>query len=383
VTAAVPVNGLDPIEIVCGAVLGKDDSIPAPPRLGITPRAALERLLVPALNRPPCGVSFSGGRDSSAVLAAAAEVASLHGLPAPIPVSLRFPGIEDTDETSYQEMVVAHLGLRDWVILEPGNSLDIVGELATNLTRRHGLLYPANLHFHVPILEAVSGGTLLTGLGGDEIMGAHPSHLLAATLVGKRKPGRTALREFAERYILRERPRKEIRRAHEPLFPWLVPAAKQELLDRIVEWLTSDYLSASRNLTESTYRMRYLHRAMADMQRVAGDYSVVVGHPFLDPGFVGTIAQRVGWTGPASRTELLESVFGDLLPPELVRRTSKAQFDDIFWTSVAAETVQTLPVDILSETVDGPALLEFWRSDALKGATFLIAQYLRAASDDG
>jgi hypothetical protein len=76
-------------------------------------------------------------------------------------------------------------------------------------------------------------------------------------------------------------------------------------------------------------------------------------------------------------------VFGDLLPPELVRRTSKAQFDDIFWTSVAAETVQTLPVDILSETVDGPALLEFWRSDALKGATFLIAQYLRAASDDG
>lgn len=379
-TAAVAVNGLDPIEIVCGAVLGKDDSIPAPPRLGITPRAALERLLIPALNRPPCGVSFSGGRDSSAVLAAAAEVASLHGLPAPIPVSLRFPGIEDTDETSYQEIVVRHLGLREWVILEPGDSLDIVGDLATELTRRHGLLYPANLHFHVPILEAVSGGTLLTGLGGDEIMGPHPSHVLAATLVGKRRPGRTAVRDFAERYVLKERQRKEVRRVHEPLFPWLVPDVRQELLDRIVEWLTSDYLSASRNLTDSTYRMRYLHRARADMDRLGGDYSVTIEHPLLDPGFVGTIAERVGWAGMDSRTELMESVFGDLLPPELVRRTSKAQFDDVFWTSVAAETVQTLPVDILSETVDGPALLEFWRSDALKGGTFLIAQYLRAAT---
>ena len=382
-TAVVPVNGLDPIEIACGAVLGKDDSIPTPSRLGITPRAALERLLIPALNRPPCGVSFSGGRDSSAVLAAAAHVARIHGLPAPIPVSLRFPGIEDTDETLYQEMVVRHLGLREWVILEPGDSLDIVGELATEQTRRHGLLYPANLHFHIPILGAMSGGTLLTGLGGDEIMGAHPSHLLAATLVGKRRPGRTAVREFVERYVRRGRPRNEVRRVHEPLFPWLVPEARQELLDRIVEWLTGDYLSASRNLTESTYRMRYLHRARADMGRLAEDYSVAIEHPFLDPGFVGAIADRVGWTGSASRTELLESVFGDLLPSELVRRTSKAQFDQVFWTSLATETVQTLPVDVLSQSVDGPALLEFWRSDAPKGGTYLIAQYLRAGIEPG
>lgn len=382
-TAVVPVNGLDPIEIACGAVLGRDDSIPTPPRLGITPRAALERLLIPALNRPPCGVSFSGGRDSSAVLAAAAHVARIHGLPAPIPVSLRFPGIEDTDETSYQEMVVRHLDLREWVVLEPGDSLDIVGELATDQTRRHGLLYPANLHFHIPILEAVSGGTLLTGLGGDEIMGAHPSHLLAATLVGKRRPGRTAVREFVERYVLQERPRNEVRRVHESLFPWLVPEARQELLDRIVEWLTGDYLSASRNLTESTYRMRYLHRARADMGRLAQDYSVAIEHPFLDPGFVGAIADRVGWTGSASRTELLELVFGDLLPSELVQRTSKAQFDQVFWTSLATETVQTLPVDVLSQSVDGPALLEFWRSDAPKGGTYLIAQYLQAGIEPG
>lgn len=380
---AVSVNGLDPIELVSGAVLGRDDSIPAPPRLDITPRAALEQLLVPALSRPPCGVSFSGGRDSSAVLAAATEVARTHGLPEPIPVSLRFPGIEDTDETSYQEIVVRHLGLGEWVLLEPGNTLDIVGELATELTRRHGLLYPANLHFHVPIFEVVRGGTLLTGLGGDEMMGPHPGHALAATLAGRRRPGRTAVREFTERYVLRGRPKNEIRRDHESLFPWLVPAAREELLDRIVEWLTGDHLSASRNLTTWTYRMRYLHRARTDMGRLSHDYSVTVEHPFLDPRFVGAIAERVGWVGPASRTALTRSVFGDLLPSELVERTSKAQFDQVFWTRLADETVQSLPVEILSEFVDGPALLEFWRSDALKGGTFLIAQYLRAAIDDG
>ena len=183
--------------------------------------------------------------------------------------------------------------------------------------------------------------------------------------------------------MLRGRPKNEIRRDHESLFPWLVPAAREELLDRIVEWLTGDHLSASRNLTTWTYRMRYLHRARTDMGRLSHDYSVTVEHPFLDPRFVGAIAERVGWAGPASRTALTRSVFGDLLPSELVERTSKAQFDQVFWTRLADETVQSLPVEILSELVDGPALLEFWRSDALKGGTFLIAQYLRATSDDG
>lgn len=381
-TSAATVGGLDMIEFVSGVVLGIDRSIPEPPRLGIDPRVALEQILVPALREPPCGVSFSGGRDSSTVLAVAADVARSHQLPDPIPVTLRFPGIEATDESGFQDLVVRHIGITEWLILEPGDTLDIMGDLATDITRRHGLLYPSNVHFHAPIYEALGGGTLLTGLGGDEVIETQADHELAAMLAGRVVPNETLLRELLKRYIFRDRRRAEIRRLQTPGFPWLLPDAKQELLERLVDWGMDHPLSAARSLTAATFRMRYLHRAVDDLARLAGDYGVSTLHPFLDPVFVGAVAQRVGWTGPGSRTEMLRSLFGDLLPDRLVERTTKAQFDDVFWGPLAAETSRSLPVERFSDCVDGAALREFWRSDAPKAATALMAKYLRANPRD-
>ena len=56
---------------------------------GLTPLAALEEAILPALQRPPCLVSFSGGRDSSGVLAAAVRAARRDRLAPPVPVTLR------------------------------------------------------------------------------------------------------------------------------------------------------------------------------------------------------------------------------------------------------------------------------------------------------
>lgn len=381
-TSATTVGGLDMIEFVSGVVLGIDRSIPEPPRLRIDPRVALEQILVPALSEPPCGVSFSGGRDSSTVLAVAADVARTHQLPLPIPVSLRFPEVDGTDESDFQELVVRHIGLTEWLVLEPGETLDIMGDLATDLTRRHGLLYPPNVHFHAPICQALGGGTLLTGLGGDEVLEPQGDHELAAMLAGKVVPNQVLLRGLLKRYIFRDRRRAQVHRQYDPYFPWLLPEAKQELLDRLVDWMMDDPLSAGRSLTASTFRMRYLHRAVNDLARMAEDYEISMLHPFLDPVFVGAVAERAGWTGPGSRTEMLRSLFGDLLPERLVERTSKAQFDDVFWGPLAAETAPSLPVERFSKHVDGPALRDFWRSDTPKGATFLIAKHLRANPAD-
>jgi asparagine synthase (glutamine-hydrolysing) len=113
-------------------------------------------------------VSFSGGRDSSAVLAVATAVARREGLPAPVPVTHRFPAAAETHESEWQEQVVAHLRLDDWVRIEAGGDLDCVGPVATESLRRHGLLWPCNAYFHVPILATATGGSLLTGVGGDE-----------------------------------------------------------------------------------------------------------------------------------------------------------------------------------------------------------------------
>src|ERR1700749_707865 len=64
---------------------------------GVSAREALESVIRPALERSPCLVSFSGGRDSSAVLAAAAALARREGLPLPIPATIVFPAAAATD----------------------------------------------------------------------------------------------------------------------------------------------------------------------------------------------------------------------------------------------------------------------------------------------
>ena len=78
-------------------------------------------------------VSFSGGCDSSLVLAAAVDSARRHGLPAPVPLTVRVRGDVASDEREWQELVVRHLGLSEWIRLEVSEELDCVGDLAQSV----------------------------------------------------------------------------------------------------------------------------------------------------------------------------------------------------------------------------------------------------------
>ena len=137
---------LSPLELSSGLVIPERRRAHRLPDLptGTTPRAAAEAAILPALRRAPCVVSFSGGRDSSAVLALATHLARREGLPLPIPVTHRFPTAGDTQETEWQEEVVGHLGLDEWVRIEAAGDLDCVGPIATRALRRHGVLWPCN-----------------------------------------------------------------------------------------------------------------------------------------------------------------------------------------------------------------------------------------------
>jgi asparagine synthase (glutamine-hydrolysing) len=106
--------GLTPLEISSGFVVPTRRPSHALPPVPGSVRAAFEAALLPALRRAPCLVSFSGGRDSSAVLAVAAHVARREGLPLPIPATIHFPHAGGTQETEWQEQVIGHLGLEDW-----------------------------------------------------------------------------------------------------------------------------------------------------------------------------------------------------------------------------------------------------------------------------
>ena len=134
--------------------------------------AALEEVMLPALRRPPAVVSFSGGRDSSAILAVATDVARRHGLDDPVPAIMRFPDAPATDETEWQELVLGHLGIRDPDVIELRDELDALGPTASAILDRRGVRWPGNAYLHEPVLERASGGSLLTGLGGDELFGS-------------------------------------------------------------------------------------------------------------------------------------------------------------------------------------------------------------------
>src|SRR5580704_11246647 len=64
------------METACGWVTGgSSGSVPGGAVLSRSPLEGLENAILPALVRAPCVVEFSGGRDSSVVLAVACRVA--------------------------------------------------------------------------------------------------------------------------------------------------------------------------------------------------------------------------------------------------------------------------------------------------------------------
>jgi diadenosine tetraphosphatase ApaH/serine/threonine PP2A family protein phosphatase len=324
---------LSPLEVASGLVFGLVPSFEAADgeESPTDPIQALEQSILPALQRPPCFVSFSGGRDSSAVLAVAVNVARREGLPLPIPSTNRFPAATDSHESDWQERVVSHLGLDDWLRLELTDELDCVGPVATGVLRRHGLLWPFNAHFHVPQLEAASGGSLLTGIGGDETLSPSRWGRARAVLSGRaRVEPRDILRVgfHAAPAALR---RAVLRRRVPLTYSWFRPAAYRALA---AEW-AAEAASEPRGWEAQMAwrrRLRYLHVGLSSLALLAADASVRIVHPLVDAGFSAALAHLPKSLRFADRTAAMRLVFGELLPDEVLARTTKSSFDQAFWS---------------------------------------------------
>lgn len=148
---------LTELDIACGSPYGEDSDGRAAPRsaAGLTARQALEEAILPALPQPPCVVSFPGGRDSSLPLAIATHLARREGLPDPIPATLCHPDLPSTKEDEWQQLVMRHLGVDDWVRIEVWDELELLGSVAPAAMQGHGLLWPgptepvvAGPHYH-------------------------------------------------------------------------------------------------------------------------------------------------------------------------------------------------------------------------------------------
>jgi asparagine synthase (glutamine-hydrolysing) len=376
----VTVTRLTPLEVASGLVLGTQPRRHVASALP-TPRDALERSLLPSLQRAPCLVSFSGGRDSSAVLAVATHVARREGLPDPIPATLRFPSAEESAESEWQEQVVEHLGLTDWIRVERTAELDCVGPVATSALARHGLLWPCNAHFHVPVIESARGGSLLTGIGGDEMFG--PSRWwYARRVLGRRmrpRPRDVLAIGLALAPPLLRRP--VIRRKTHIPYPWLRP----DTVAALERGLARDEAAEPfgwRGRIEWRADRRYLHVGTASLAELGRAEGVVLSHPLFGGEFISALAALPAPRRYRSRQEAMDALFGDVLPPPVRSRSTKASFDGAFWHEHSRELVARWNGEGVDETLVDPELLrEEWLTETPDPRTYTLLQSVKIALD--
>jgi asparagine synthetase B (glutamine-hydrolysing) len=374
---------LTPLEISSGLIFGftPPEPLPPPAEAG-TPIEALERAILPALLRPPCLVSFSGGRDSSTILAVAVRLARREGLELPVPATNRFPLAEGSDESLWQERVIVHLGLTEWLRLEFTDELDIVGPVAMRTLRKHGPRTPFNAHFHTPLFEEALGGSLITGIGGDEALGVQRWARATGVLAGKVRPrprdvlsvGLAAAPSPLRRAVL-------ARRDTPIVLPWLRPNAQQEVWSRWVATVASQPLRWQGRFAWYR-RLRYIRLGLETLDLLARDYRTDVRHPFVDAGFAAAIAALPREDRFLGRTAAMRELFGDLLPQDVTARRSKSTYDLAFWTSHSRRLVESWDGNTVDpELVDPEALRAEWSQPNPDSRSLLLLQQVALAAE--
>jgi Asparagine synthase len=329
---------LSPIESAVNTGIGEYVEEPPLPQVdsSLHPLRALEDAIRPALGRSPCLVTFSGGRDSSSVLAVAASLARREGLPLPIPATQVFPDFPRTHETRWQEHVLRHLELPDWQRFRHGTELSFLGPLARRVLVRHGLVAPIGCHVFVPILEAAGTGTVLTGTEGDGLFNGGTSAKPRDVLARRAAPTPRGLMGVV-RSISPAPLRRRWHLLRDPFeVSWLRPEPARVLRMADADEVASEPLRWDRRVRWWA-RRRYLVNRCQAMEIVASEFDAEFLHPLLDRRFLASLARWGGVLGRGGRAAVMEALFGHLLPAGVIERTDKADFTRAYWSGQTHE----------------------------------------------
>ena len=359
-----------PLEIAVDWVFGVDRPEPPSPEEPPHPVVALERVLLRALRRPPCLISFSGGRDSTALLGVAVRLARREGLPLPVPSSQQFPRDHEADEREWQELVVRELGIDEWHRVVVTDDFDLIGPVARDMWRRHGFVWPPGVHVALPGIDEARGGSFVTGDPGDDLFLGWPWHEAADVLY--RRHGLTPRRLVHTARALAPPPFKRWWSARRnPWTPdWLLPASRSEAerqwhrvsaaaplrYDRFVEWMG---------------RQRAYSRSLQNLAALARAGDVATFHPFFDLSFRRALGAWAGPTGPGTRTHAMRALFSGIAPDAVLERTTKGHSSNVLWGSKTRAFVHEWSGrGLWSDLVDPGALRPLWAGRWPAGGSF-------------
>jgi asparagine synthase (glutamine-hydrolysing) len=283
--------------------------------------------------------------------------------------------VEEADEREWQELVLDHLEIPQWHRIAIGDELDLIGPVARQHLLRDGVLFPANAHSVVPMLEAAGGRCLIIGVGGDELLGPQQWRSIHDLLGRRRKPEQRDLIRLAACGVPRaiRRQARPVPMARVEQMQWLRPAARTRLVGMVrggfeqpIAWQAAVRELAAR---------RDVILPLRAMQRLADASGRTLMAPLLDPAFVGALARAGGLSGWGSRTATMDALARDLLPPKLVARKTKAYFNRVFFGEQSRAFAAAWSGRGLDETlVDPEALRREWLSELPDFRTGLLLQ---------
>jgi asparagine synthase (glutamine-hydrolysing) len=315
--------------------------------------AELRREILAAVERAAAGrrvaVAVSGGLDSSALLAACVELVRDGRIPSVVAVNLGFEG--EGDDRPHLRALLRHLGVEAAHVAPEDAGPSLRELLVVDATPT---LYPGTA-LEVAMLRrarALGADVLLTGLGGDEILGGfvaeYASHarragVLRAALRASRAvvPWPSSRRErvrgvlggflrpYLPRALLRARARRQWR------LPWAGPRLRA-LLARI------EAPDGATDRADQRLRHHTLGPFVPEVGELVARTELASGmaraEPLLDPLLVEHVARLPPlalWHGDQHRGLFREAMRG-WVPESLRMRPDKAWFDRAFAAALGA-----------------------------------------------
>jgi hypothetical protein len=368
--------GLTPLDLATASMLGEEGCDPLPrPARDLSLDETLFDLIEPALAGGRCLVSFSGGRESAFVLAAATAAARARGYADPIPATLRYPLASSAREAKHQERIVAHLGLRDWERIEIHDELEIVGPYARRALREVGVLFPVTAYVLLPLLDLARGGWLLAGGGATDFFAYWRWARLADVVARRRQPRARDLRQLAVAAMPARARAALLRSRNRPGgAPWLQEEAAREF-EHLVHSRAVDVPVRFGAALARQRRHRCYRGVRRGFDALCASTGTQVLMPFRSDQYLAALAVRGGKTGFGDRSETMLQLAGPSLSADHVRRSDGVNEQRVLFGERAlafGERWSGEGVD--PEVVDPEVLQALWRGQTPPWGTSMLFQ---------